>query len=119
MNTWPQSFPCPQLEGSALDADTQLIGTPVGLSPAQTRQTHRRFPHTIDVSFVVPQSQYNALVPWINRYGFHWFEMPLTTFQGNMLPQTVRFVSDLEHELVLTDKGPHWRVTGVIEWLPH
>lgn len=119
MNTWPQSFPCPQLDGSALTADTMLAATPVGATPVEVRQMQPRFPHAISVALIADQSTYGRLLPWLNRFGVHWFEMPLTTFQGHMLPQIVRFKSDFGQELVMTAKGPYWRITGDLEWLPH
>jgi len=122
--SWPQSFPCPLVEGFAAEIYTAVVRTPFEGGNTRQRRLHRQIPHAFRVSWLVKQSPtWGQMLNWLNINGFSWFTLSLPSAlaglkQKQTVPHAVRLIDDLRTELINTRDGYYWRLEATLEWMP-
>jgi hypothetical protein len=119
MNVWPSSFPCPLIDGFAMQANAAVIRSPEAAGNTRQRRINRRLPHSISLAWVFSQAEYGQVLRWLNKNGWNWFDIQLPSGSGDHLgAYTIRLISNLQGELIEGKDGYHWRVTASAEWMP-
>jgi hypothetical protein len=123
-STYPDSLPCPLIDGFGADISAGLIRTPFEGGNTRQRRLHTQLPHIFRMTWIIKQvTDYGTWLNWMNANGWSWFDINLPSAmagkQGKELaPHTIRLISDLSTELVPTAKGFYWRVSVQAEWMP-
>jgi hypothetical protein len=122
---YPQSFPCAsRIEGHSAVLSAGLVRTPMEAGNTRQRRMQRQLPHQISLVFVIAQSLYPTWISWVNANAWDgWVSMNLpgllaVTPGKPTAPTPVRFMSDLQVELVSAYRLWYWRVRVSAEYLP-
>lgn len=125
MILYPASFPCPsRIEGHSQSMAAGLVRTPMEAGNARQRRMHRVLPTAVSLVFMIDQEAYAAWLVWVNTWAFDGFvTMKLPGLEASRLgqataPIAVRFISDLEAELVPAHRLWYWRVRVTAEYQP-
>jgi len=125
MVIYPSIYPCPsRIEGHSQNMSAGLVRTPMQAGNARQRRTHRVLPTRISLVFMVEQVGYAAWVAWINRNAWDdWIVMRLPGLLASRLgldtaPIAIRFITDLQAELLPVHRLWWWRVRVEAEYLP-
>jgi hypothetical protein len=79
MEIYPPNFPLPLLTPYTWEVDMGLLRTPMDGGMARQRRLFDVMPHTIQVSFVVPQAQLTAWQNWVHLHAYEYFQVELLT----------------------------------------
>jgi hypothetical protein len=125
MIIYPPSFPCPsRIEGHSQAMAAGLVRTPMEAGNARQRRSHQVLPTRIGLVFMVHQPDYAAWLTWVNDNAWDdWLVMKLPGLQASRLGLdtadiTVRFMSDLQADLVPVHRLWWWRVRVEAEYVP-
>jgi hypothetical protein len=125
MIAYPGSFPCAsRVEGHSSSASAGLVRTPMEAGNTRQRRAQRVLPHQLALVFVIDQDLYGAWLSWVNAHAWdEWVVMPLPGLRAGVAgtptsPTPVRFMSDLQAELVPVHRLWVWRVSVAAEYLP-
>jgi hypothetical protein len=125
MVIYPAQFPCPsRIEGHGQAISAGLVRTPMEAGNARQRRTHRVLPTRISLVFMVHQPDYAAWLTWINENAFDaWISMKLPGLQASRQGAdtaliAVRFMTDLQADLVPVHRLWWWRVRVEAEYIP-
>jgi hypothetical protein len=125
MLTYPPTLPCvSRIEGHATQGYTAVVRTPMQAGNARQRRTHRALPQRLTLAFVVDQAVYATWLSWVNAHcysGFVLMSLPGVLASAAGAPTTatpVRFVSDIQAELLAVHRLWVWRTRVDAEWLP-
>jgi hypothetical protein len=122
---FPDTLPCPIIEGTSVSYDAGLIRTQFDGGNSKQRRMYATLPSIYPVQWVVPQigqdNRLEKLMEWINEFGWAWFYLGLpgilASIQGKDTALCrVRLISDIQTELLNTRKGYYWRVRSALEW---
>jgi hypothetical protein len=122
---YPGTFPCvSRIEGHSATAFAGLVRTPMEAGNTRQRRSHRVLPHQVSLVFVIAQEFYADWLAWVNAHAFdEWVSLKLPGFLASragtdtaLVP--VRFVSDIQTELIPVSRLWYWRVRVTAEWLP-
>jgi len=120
---FPQTLPCPQIEGTAASFDAGLIRTQFDGGNSRQRRMYKTLPSIYPVQWVVSQKVDLAkLIRWLNDNGYAWFNLKLpgvlaSTKGEETTACRVRLITDLSTELINTRRGYYWRVRSALEWV--
>jgi hypothetical protein len=101
-----------------------LVRTPMQAGNSRQRRTHRVLPTRISLVFMVEQELYAAWLTWVNRNAWDdWIAMKLPGLQASRLGLntaaiSIRFMTDLQAELVPVHRLWWWRVRVEAEYIP-
>jgi len=122
---YPVSFPCAsRVEGHGAALSAGLVRTPMEAGNTRQRRTQRVLPHTISLVFMIDQREYGAWLAWMNAYAWdQWITMNLPGLLASKLGTNtaavpVRFMTDLQTELVDIHRKWIWRLRISAEYLP-
>jgi hypothetical protein len=122
---YPGSFPCPsRVEGHSAQLAAGLVRTPMEAGNSRQRRTHRVLPHQIALVFMIDQELYASWLSWVNAHAWDdWVTMKLPGLRASLAgttttPTPVRFMSDLQADLVPVNRLWVWRVSVAAEYLP-
>lgn len=125
MIAYPLTLPCvSRVEGHAATAFAGVVRTPQEAGTTRQRRAHRAMPHQLALVFVMDQAVYASWLAWVNANAFDdWImlELPglLASRAGaDTVPTPVRFISDIQAELLDVHRLWYWRVRVQAEWLP-
>lgn len=125
MVLYPALLPCAsRIEGHGALVATAIVRTPMQAGNCRQRRTHAQLPQRLALAFVIDQALYAAWIAWVNTYAYTDFvlmRLPgvLAARAGtDTAPTPVRFISDLQAELVPLHRLWIWRVRVDAEWLP-
>jgi hypothetical protein len=91
---------------------------------ARQRRTNRILPTRISLVFMIEQAGYAAWLNWVNTYAWDdWIQMKLPGLQAsiqgsNTAAIPVRFMTDLQTDLVPVHRLWWWRVRVEAEFIP-
>jgi hypothetical protein len=122
---YPASFPCAsRIEGHSATAFAGLVRTPMEAGNTRQRRMHRALPHQIALVFMIDQTLYGAWLSWVNAHAWdEWVTMNLPGLRAgvagtNTAPTPVKFMTDLQVELVPVARLWVWRISVAAEYLP-
>jgi hypothetical protein len=122
---YPRNLPCAsRIEGHAAVLSAGLIRTPMTAGNTRQRRAQRQLPHQISLAFVVSQALLADWLTWVNAYAFDaWFSMRLPGLLASQAgadtaPVPVRFMSDIQLELIPAARLWYWRARVDCEYLP-
>jgi hypothetical protein len=122
---YPSSFPCAsRIEGHSAALSAGLVRTPMEAGNTRQRRTQRLLPHQISLVFMIDQALYGSWLSWVNAHAWdEWITMPLPGLlagvaQTDTAPVPVRFMTDLQTELLTVSRLWWWRVRVSAEYLP-
>jgi len=125
MVIYPAVFPCAsRVEGHSQAMGAGLVRTPMEAGNSRQRRTHRVLPTRISLVFMVHQPDYAAWITWINANAWDdWITMNLPGLEASRLAVdtaaiAVRFMSDLQADLVPVHRLWWWRVRVEAEYMP-
>ena len=125
MVIYPAPFPCPsRIEGHSQAMNAGLIRTPMEAGNARQRRTHRILPTRISLVFVINQPDYAAWLTWVNANAWdEWVSMKLPGLEASRLGLdtaaiAVRFMTDLQADLMPVHRLWYWRVRVEAEYIP-
>lgn len=125
MMIYPAQFPCPsRVEGHSAVLTAGLVRTPMEAGNTRQRRLQRVLPHQIALVFMIDQAAYASWFAWVNAYAWDdWITMALpgllaSKAAAHTTPVPVRFMSDLQAELVAARRLWYWRVRVGAEYLP-
>lgn len=115
---YPAEFPCVQIDSYQMVAGSGVIRA--GNPHQSQRRVFNTMPHTINLSFTMPVSGWNAWFDWMKSNGYRWFDMNLPSLyagleNARMSVHAIRLVSQMSAEN-MTDK--QIRVSVVAEMSP-
>lgn len=118
MTTYPSTFPCAMIDGYNMTVASGVIRS--GHPGQAQRRVFNTMPHTINLSFTMPVSDWNAWFDWMKSNGYRWFDMSLPSLyagleNARMSVHVIRLVSQMSAENI-TDKQV--RVSVVAEMSP-
>lgn len=124
MNNWPKGFPCPLIEGHGAEAYAAVLRTPFQGGNTRQRRIHRQLPHALSLSWMFKQSDYGLVLKWLNLNAWDWFTInlpgPLAGLHNvDTYPHAIRFISDLNAQLIRGAHGYYWKVSVTAEWNPN
>lgn len=120
---FPQTLPCPQIDGTQASFDAGLIRTQFDGGNSRQRRIYKNLPSIYPVQWVVSQKiDLAKLIRWLNDNGWTWFNLKLPGILASTLSQDtavcrVRLITDLNTELINTRRGYYWRVRSALEWV--
>jgi hypothetical protein len=88
------------------------------------RRAQRVLPQQVSLTFVIDQSAYSDWLAWVNEYAWdEWILMNLpglraSTSGTDTAPTAVRFISELQSELIPIDRRWLWRARVTAEYVP-
>jgi hypothetical protein len=122
---YPQQFPCPsRIEGHSQASSAGLVRTPMEAGNSRQRRMHRVLPTRITLCFVIHQPDYAAWLTWVNANAWDdWVSMKLPGLEASRLGLNtaaiaVRFMTDLQADLLPVFRLWYWRVRVEAEYLP-
>jgi hypothetical protein len=122
---YPAILPCvSRIERHAASADAGLVQTLMEAGNARQRRVQRALPQQVSLVFVISQDVYGDWLAWVNANAWdEWVVMRLPGLRASTAgidtaPTAVRFMSDLQSELLSIDRLWIWRVQVVAEYLP-
>lgn len=120
---WPTTLPCPLIRGYGTEAVSSVVRTPFQAGNTKQRRLHKQLPHTMSLSWVFSQAQYEDAVRWMNVNGWQWFTIDLPSALAGLrgkqiVPHSVRFISDFSSRLIRANAGWYWEVAVTAEWVP-
>jgi hypothetical protein len=125
MTPYPLSYPCPsRIEGHSAAIVAGLVRTPMTAGNSRQRRAFRNLPHTISLVFMIDQGSYASWLSWVNTYAWDdWIEIGLPGLHASSVGEDVtltrvRFVSDLQAELLPVHRLWYWRVRVLAEYEP-
>jgi len=125
MVIYPSLFPCPsRIEGHSQAITAGLVRTPMEAGNSRQRRVHRVLPTRISLVFMVHQPDYAAWLTWVNENAWDdWVTMKLPGLQASRLGVdtagiAVRFMTDLQADLVPVHRLWWWRVRVEAEYIP-
>lgn len=125
MIDYPASLPCvSRIEGHSANISAGLVRVVMDGGNARQRRKHRVLPHTLSLVFIVSQSQLNEWLAWANKNAWDaFFNLKLPGLYAaskglDTTPTPVRFISDLQTELIPINRLWLWRVTVSAEYVP-
>jgi hypothetical protein len=123
--TYPVQFPCAsRVEGHSAAISAGLVRTPMEAGNTRQRRAQRVLPHQISLVFVIDQALYAGWLAWVNANAWDdWLTMKLPGLAASRLgtdtaPVAVRFMSDLQAELMPVYRLWFWRVRVSAEYMP-
>lgn len=125
MVIYPAPFPCPsRVEGHDQAMAAGLVRTPMEAGNSRQRRAHRVLPTRIGLVFMIHQPDYAAWLTWVNENAWDdWVTMKLPGLEASRLGLdtaeiSVRFMTDLQADLVPVHRLWWWRVRVAAEYLP-
>lgn len=125
MIAYPGSFPCPsRSEGHSAALSAGLVRTPMEAGNTRQRRAQRVLPHVVSLVFMIDQRQLGSWLAWANAYAWdQWITMDLPGLLASKLGTNtaavpVRFMSDVQTELVAIHRKWIWRLRVAAEYLP-
>jgi hypothetical protein len=125
MIPYPSTLPCvSRIEGHSAALSTGVVRTPMEAGNTRQRRTQRVLPHQLALVFVMPQEIYATWLAWVNAHAFDTFiDLPLPGLLASRVladttPTPVRFISDIQSELLPVHRLWYWRCRVQAEWLP-
>jgi hypothetical protein len=122
---YPASLPCvSRAQGLNETAYAGVVRTPMEAGNARQRRMHRTLPHRLTLTWEMAQTELAAFVTWANAHAWdQWIALDLpgllASREGvNVTATPVRFISDLEQELIAGQGLWYWRVRVEAEWQP-
>jgi hypothetical protein len=122
---YPQQFPCPsRIEGHSQASSAGLVRTPMEAGNSRQRRMHRVLPTRISLCFVIHQPDYAAWLTWVNANAWDdWVTMKLPGLEASRLGLNttgiaVRFMTDLQADLLPVFRLWYWRVRVEAEYIP-
>jgi hypothetical protein len=122
---YPLSFPCAsRIEGHSAQLAAGLVRTPMEAGNTRQRRSQRALPHQIALVFMIDQTVYGAWLSWVNAHAWdEWIDMKLPGLRAGVAGTPtaavpVRFMTDLQAELVPVHRLWFWRVSVSAEYLP-
>jgi hypothetical protein len=122
---YPLSFPCAsRIEGHSAALAAGLVRTPMEAGNTRQRRAQRVLPHQISIVFMIDQALYGTWLSWVNAHAWdEWVTMKLPGLRAGVAGTStaavpVRFMSDLQTELVPVNRLWIWRVSVAAEYLP-
>lgn len=120
---WPTTLSCPLIRGYGTEAAASVVRTPFQAGNTKQRRLHKQLPHTMSLSWVFTQAQYEDAVRWMNTYAWEWFTIDLPSALAGLrgkqtVPHSVRFISDFSSRLIRGKLGWYWEVAVTAEWVP-
>jgi len=86
-----------------MEVDVGLLRTPLDVGVENQRQRYVTQPTTAQLTFVMSWADLRKWQPWINKFGYDWFEFPAVSGYARMngdnfncQPHKTRCISDLE-----------------------
>jgi hypothetical protein len=125
MVIYPASFPCPsRIEGHGQAMSAGLVRTPMEAGNARQRRSHKVLPTRISLVFMVHQPEYASWLTWVNENAWEdWVTMKLPGLAASRLGLdtaeiNVRFMTDLQADLLPVHRLWWWRVRVEAEYVP-
>lgn len=125
MTDYPISFPCvSRIEGHSAQLAAGLVRTPMNSGNARQRRAFRNLPHTLALVFIVEQRLYASWLAWVNAHAWDdWIRLRLpglhaAALDADTAPTPVRFITDLQAELLPVHRLWFWRVRVAAEYMP-
>jgi hypothetical protein len=122
---YPASFPCvSRVEGHSAQIASGVVRTPMSSGVSRQRRSFRQLPQQIALAFVIDQSTYAAWLSWVNAHAWEdWVVLSLpgllaSTAGTPTAATAVRFMTDLQAELLNVRKLWVWRVRVSAEYVP-
>jgi hypothetical protein len=122
---YPAHFPCPsRIEGHTQGMSAGLVRTPMQAGNARQRRAHRVLATSVGLVFMVNQPDYAAWLSWVNANA--WRDNVTIKLPGleasrlglDTAAIVVRFMSDLQADLVPVHRLWYWRVRVAAEYFP-
>lgn len=113
METYPSSFPCPLIEGYAIQIDAGLLRTNFQSGNTRQRRAYSNLPHYITMSFAIKINLFDEWLQWINDNAFEWCLFPAVTWANGTLDEipkdhVLRLIADIEISAITNE---YFRVT--------
>jgi hypothetical protein len=122
---YPLDFPCvSRVEGHSVAMAAGLVRTPMNAGNSRQRRAFRNLPQTLSLVFMIEQTLYASWLAWVNNYAWDGFvSITLPGLHASALgsvtaPTAVRFISDLQTELLPVHRLWYWRVRVTAECQP-
>lgn len=122
---YPSVFPCPsRIEGHSQASGAGLVRTDMSAGNTRQRRTHRNLPTLINLVFMVHQPELAAWVSWVNTNAWRdAITIKLPGLEASRLGVdttsiVVRFMSDLQMDLLPVKRLWYWRVRVAAEYYP-
>ncbi len=125
MLTYPANFPCPsRSQGHSVAIASGVVRTPMEAGNTRQRRSQRVMPHVISLTFMVEQAAIGDWLTWANLYAWdQFFTIPAPGLVASragkkVAPTLVRFMSDLQMQLMAVHRLWYWSIRVDAEYLP-
>jgi len=122
---YPHLFPCPsRIEGHSQGMSAGLVRTAMQAGNARQRRSHRVLSTSVGLVFMVNQPDYAAWLSWVNDNA--WSDNVTIKLPGieasrlglDTAAIVVRFMSDLQADLLPVHRLWYWRCRVAAEYFP-
>ena len=123
MTKYPDTLPCPLIDGFGADIASGVLRSGLELGSARQRRTNRALVHTYQLTFVIKQvKDFGDWMTWVNANGFRWFTMKLPgalagSHNEQIFDNTIRFIGPIQSTVIRAVDGYHWRVSVAAEFV--
>lgn len=104
---YPRQFPCPLIDGYAIDVDAGVLRSSEGGFPAQ-RRVFKTMPHSFKCRFYLSIKFWGYWQEWMQTDGRQWFSIDLPSMYSGLvgeisIPHLVRLMSTITIEAKTND----------------